>query len=72
MQVSLLFMLCADMLNNSPKMVYRSTKKAGYSISQINLFHPFIMQGKSAEEIMKLFGPDATDEKIINLAQLFG
>jgi len=46
--------------------------QAGYSQYQIKLFHPFIMQGKTADEIIKLFGRDATDEEIINVAQLFG
>ena len=45
---------------------------AGYSKLQINMFHPFIMQGKSAEEIMKLFSKDATMEEIENLLNMFG
>lgn len=45
---------------------------AGYSKLQINMLHPYIMQGKSADEIMKLFSKDATMEEIENLINMFG
>jgi len=45
--------------------------QAGYTKYQIKLFHPFIMQGKSADEIMKLFGKNASKEEIENVAKLF-
>ena len=43
----------------------------GYSNTQIRLLHPFIMQGKSAEEIMKLFSKDSSSEEIENLLNIF-
>lgn len=45
--------------------------QAGYSKNQINLLHPFIMKGQSADEIMKLFGINATKEEIENVVKLF-
>lgn len=44
---------------------------AGYSVLQINLLHPFIMQNKSADELMKLFSKDASEEEIENLLKIF-
>jgi len=47
-------------------------KSAGYSNLQINLLYPYIMEGKSAEEIMKLFSKDSSEEEIENLLKMFG
>lgn len=50
----------------------QTLRTAGYSILQINLLHPFIMQNKSADELMKLFSKDSSEEEIENLLQIFG
>ena len=50
----------------------QTLRTAGYSFLQINLLHPFIMQNKSADEIMKIFSKDATREEIENLSKIFG
>jgi len=47
-------------------------KSAGYSNLQINLLYPYIMEGKSADEIMKLFSKESTEEEIENLLKMFG
>ena len=47
-------------------------KSAGYSNLQINLLYPYIMEGKSADEIMKLFSKDSSEEEIENLLKMFG
>lgn len=50
----------------------QTLRTAGYSILQINLLHPFIMQNKSADELMKLFSKDSSEEEIENLLKIFG
>lgn len=50
----------------------QTLRTAGYSFLQINLLHPFIMQNKTADEIMKIFSKDATREEIENLSKIFG
>ena len=44
---------------------------AGYSKLQINMLYPYIMQDKSADEIMKLFSKDATVEEIESVINMF-
>lgn len=50
----------------------QTLRTAGYSVLQINLLHPFIMQNRSADELMKLFSKDASEEEIENLLKIFG
>ena len=51
---------CAQMLHT-----------AGFSKLQINMLYPYIMQDKSADEIMKLFSKDATVEEIESVINMF-
>ena len=44
---------------------------AGYSKLQINMLYPYIMQDKSADEIMKLFSTNATVEEIESVINMF-